>query len=108
MPVIGLLSPRSPAIDAPLIAVIRQGLSDTGHLLRSGSGTDRQSFALKFMAAIAGAADLPQAGPTFLRDKAKRARKLSFVRAGVPRQSTAGNRGRGTAHLSALLTRRLI
>src|SRR6516164_3669267 len=30
MPVIGLLSPRSPAIDAPLIAVIRQCLSDTG------------------------------------------------------------------------------
>jgi putative ABC transport system substrate-binding protein len=30
MPVIGLLSPRSPAVDAPLIAVIRQGLNDTG------------------------------------------------------------------------------
>jgi ABC-type uncharacterized transport system substrate-binding protein len=30
MPVIGVLSPRSPAVDAPLIAVIRQGLSDTG------------------------------------------------------------------------------
>jgi putative ABC transport system substrate-binding protein len=30
MPVIGVLSPRSPAVDAPLIAVIRQGLNDTG------------------------------------------------------------------------------
>src|SRR5262245_19169271 len=30
MPVIGLLSPRSPAVDAPLIAVIRRGLNDTG------------------------------------------------------------------------------
>jgi putative ABC transport system substrate-binding protein len=30
MPVIGVLSPRSPAIDAPLMAVIRQGLNDTG------------------------------------------------------------------------------
>jgi putative ABC transport system substrate-binding protein len=30
VPVIGLLSPRSPAVDAPLIAVIRQGLSDVG------------------------------------------------------------------------------
>jgi putative ABC transport system substrate-binding protein len=30
MPVIGLLSPRSPAVDATLIAVIRQGLNDTG------------------------------------------------------------------------------
>ena len=30
MPVIGLLSARSPAIDAPLISVIRQGLNDSG------------------------------------------------------------------------------
>src|SRR5260370_40035939 len=30
LPVIGLLSPRSPAVDAPLISVIRQGLNDTG------------------------------------------------------------------------------
>jgi putative ABC transport system substrate-binding protein len=30
MPVIGLLSPRSPAVDASLISVIRQGLNDTG------------------------------------------------------------------------------
>jgi putative ABC transport system substrate-binding protein len=30
MPVVGLLSPRSPAVDASLISVIRQGLSDTG------------------------------------------------------------------------------
>ena len=30
MPVVGVLSPRSPAVDAPLIAVIRQGLNDTG------------------------------------------------------------------------------
>jgi putative ABC transport system substrate-binding protein len=30
MPVIGLLSPRSPAVDAGLISVIRQGLNDTG------------------------------------------------------------------------------
>ena len=30
MPVIGLLSPRSPAVDTPLIAVIRQGLNETG------------------------------------------------------------------------------
>jgi putative ABC transport system substrate-binding protein len=30
MPVIGLLSPRSPVTDAPLIAVFRQGLSETG------------------------------------------------------------------------------
>ena len=30
MPVIGVLSPRSPAVDVPLIAVIRQGLNDTG------------------------------------------------------------------------------
>ena len=30
LPVIGLLSPRSPAVDASLISVIRQGLSDTG------------------------------------------------------------------------------
>jgi ABC-type uncharacterized transport system substrate-binding protein len=30
LPVIGLLSPRSPAVDATLIAVIRQGLNDTG------------------------------------------------------------------------------
>jgi putative ABC transport system substrate-binding protein len=30
MPVIGVLSPRSPAVDAPLMAVIRQGLNDTG------------------------------------------------------------------------------
>jgi putative tryptophan/tyrosine transport system substrate-binding protein len=30
MPVIGVLSPRSPAIDAPLMAVIRQGLNDAG------------------------------------------------------------------------------
>jgi putative ABC transport system substrate-binding protein len=30
MLVIGLLSPRSPAVDEPLIAVIRQGLNDTG------------------------------------------------------------------------------
>jgi putative ABC transport system substrate-binding protein len=29
MPVVGVLSPRSPAVDAPLIAVIRQGLNDT-------------------------------------------------------------------------------
>ena len=30
MPAIGVLSPRSPAVDVPLIAVIRQGLNDTG------------------------------------------------------------------------------
>ena len=30
MPVIGLLSSRSPAVDIPLIAVIRQGLNETG------------------------------------------------------------------------------
>jgi hypothetical protein len=30
MPVIGLLSARSPAVDLPFIAVIRQGLNDTG------------------------------------------------------------------------------
>jgi putative ABC transport system substrate-binding protein len=30
MPMIGLLSPRSPAVDASLIWVIRQGLNDTG------------------------------------------------------------------------------
>jgi len=30
MPVIGVLSPRSPAVDAALISVIRQGLTDTG------------------------------------------------------------------------------
>src|SRR5215813_6798768 len=30
IPVIGLLSPRSPAVDAALISVIRQGLNDTG------------------------------------------------------------------------------
>jgi putative ABC transport system substrate-binding protein len=30
LPVIGLLSPRSPAVDASLISVIRQGLNDTG------------------------------------------------------------------------------
>jgi putative ABC transport system substrate-binding protein len=30
MPVIGVLSPRSPAVDAPLMAVIRQGLNDAG------------------------------------------------------------------------------
>jgi putative ABC transport system substrate-binding protein len=30
MPVIGILSPRSPAVDAPLMAVMRQGLNDTG------------------------------------------------------------------------------
>src|SRR5258705_3560997 len=30
MPVIGLLSGRSPAVDTPLIAVIRQGLNETG------------------------------------------------------------------------------
>jgi putative ABC transport system substrate-binding protein len=30
MPVIGVPSPRSPAVDAPLMAVIRQGLNDTG------------------------------------------------------------------------------
>jgi putative ABC transport system substrate-binding protein len=29
-PVIGLLSSRSPTVDAPLIAVIRQGLNETG------------------------------------------------------------------------------
>jgi putative ABC transport system substrate-binding protein len=30
LPVIGLLSPRSPAVDAALISVIRQGLNDAG------------------------------------------------------------------------------
>jgi putative tryptophan/tyrosine transport system substrate-binding protein len=30
MPLIGLLSSRSPDIDAPLISIIRQGLSETG------------------------------------------------------------------------------
>ena len=30
MPVIGLLSSRSPAVDMPLIAVIRQALNETG------------------------------------------------------------------------------
>jgi putative tryptophan/tyrosine transport system substrate-binding protein len=30
MPVIGLLSSRSPAVDTPLLAVIRQGLNETG------------------------------------------------------------------------------
>jgi len=30
IPVIGLLSSRSPAVDTPLIAVIRQGLNETG------------------------------------------------------------------------------
>src|SRR5215831_6086785 len=30
LPVIGLLSSRSPAVDVPLIAVIRQGLNETG------------------------------------------------------------------------------
>jgi putative ABC transport system substrate-binding protein len=30
MPVVGLLSSRSPAVDTPLIAVIRQGLNETG------------------------------------------------------------------------------
>src|SRR5262245_55997244 len=30
MPVIGLLSSRSPALDTPIIAVIRQGLNETG------------------------------------------------------------------------------
>jgi len=30
MPVIGVLSPRSPTVDAALISVIRQGLNDTG------------------------------------------------------------------------------
>jgi ABC-type uncharacterized transport system substrate-binding protein len=30
LPVIGLLSSRSPAVDMPLIAVIRQGLNETG------------------------------------------------------------------------------
>ena len=29
-PVVGLLSGRSPAVDTPLIAVIRQGLNETG------------------------------------------------------------------------------
>jgi ABC-type uncharacterized transport system substrate-binding protein len=32
MPVIGLLSSRSPAVDVPLIAVIRQGLSERGYI----------------------------------------------------------------------------
>ena len=30
LPMIGLLSSRSPAVDAPLIALIRQGLNETG------------------------------------------------------------------------------
>src|SRR5262249_43143743 len=30
MPVVGVLSPRSPAVDAPLNALIRQGLNDAG------------------------------------------------------------------------------
>ena len=30
MPVVGVLSPRSPAVDAPLIAMILQGLKSTG------------------------------------------------------------------------------
>ena len=30
IPVIGLLSSRSPAVDTPLIALIRQGLNETG------------------------------------------------------------------------------
>jgi putative ABC transport system substrate-binding protein len=30
LPTIGLLSSRSPAVDAPLIALIRQGLNETG------------------------------------------------------------------------------
>ena len=30
MPMIGLLSPRSPAVDASLISVIRHGLNDSG------------------------------------------------------------------------------
>src|SRR5436190_807290 len=30
MPVIGLLSTRSPAVDTPLIALIRQGLGESG------------------------------------------------------------------------------
>src|SRR5215813_6667245 len=30
LPVIGLLSSRSPAVDTPLIALIRQGLNETG------------------------------------------------------------------------------
>jgi putative ABC transport system substrate-binding protein len=32
LPMIGLLSPRSPAVDASLISVIRQGLNDTGFI----------------------------------------------------------------------------
>jgi hypothetical protein len=34
MPMIGLLSSRSPAVDASLIALIRQGLNETGVGLR--------------------------------------------------------------------------
>ena len=34
MPMIGLLSSRSPAVDASLIALIRQGLNETGVRLR--------------------------------------------------------------------------
>jgi hypothetical protein len=41
MPVIGLLISRSPAVDTPLIAVIRQGLNETGFV-------EGQNFALDY------------------------------------------------------------
>jgi putative tryptophan/tyrosine transport system substrate-binding protein len=41
MPAIGLLSSRSPAVDTPLIAVIRQGLNETGFV-------EGQNFALDY------------------------------------------------------------
>jgi putative ABC transport system substrate-binding protein len=41
MPVVGLLSARSPTVDLPFIAVIRQGLSDTGFV-------DGQNVALDY------------------------------------------------------------
>jgi putative ABC transport system substrate-binding protein len=41
LPVIGVISARSPAVDVPLIAVIRQGLSETGFV-------EGQNFALDY------------------------------------------------------------
>ena len=58
MPVIGLLSSRSPATDAPLIAVMRRGLNETGLVEGRNFTVDYRSAEGQYDRLVSFAADL--------------------------------------------------
>jgi putative tryptophan/tyrosine transport system substrate-binding protein len=60
LPVVGLLSSRSPATDAPLIAVMREGLSEIGLVEGRNVTTDYRSAEGQYDRLASLAADLVQ------------------------------------------------